>query len=246
LIDIKIIRSDLFQKFPEIVFGFSTKIGLNRTAPFYFNLSFTVGDDDETVKQNREAFFNLLGLDSSQVAIQKQIHSDIITIVEKSGLIGESDAMITTRRGIGLAISSADCTPIFIYDRRLKVIAAVHSGWRGTEKRIVEKTLIALHEKYYSHPNDLFVYIGPSINQKNYMIGEEVAEKFDSKYLMDLSGNLYLDVLSANIDMILNCGIRSSNIEISTLCSYSEKEILHSYRRDGKLSGRSLGVIALK
>jgi hypothetical protein len=243
---VKIIRSDSFQKFPEIIFGFSKKIGLNRTAPFYFNLSFTVGDDPKIVKQNREAFYNSLGLTSSQIATQRQIHSDIITVVDKPGMIGESDAMITAKRGIGLAISSADCTPIFIYDKARKIIAGVHSGWRGTENRILEKTLNTLGEKFNSNPNDLFICIGPSISQKNYEIGREVAEKFDSKYVNEISGNLYLNVLSANVDMALQHGISSSGIEISPLCSYDEKEILHSYRRDGKLSGRSLGVIMLK
>jgi hypothetical protein len=243
---VKIIRSDLFQKFPEIIFGFSTKIGLNRTAPFYFNLSFTVGDDPEIVKQNREAFYNSLGLTSSQIATQRQIHSDIITVVDKPGMIGESDAMITANRGIGLAISSADCTPIFIYDKARKIIAGVHSGWRGTENRILAKTLNILGEKFNSNPNDLFICIGPSISQKNYEIGREVAEKFDSKYVNEISGNLYLNVISANVDMALQYGISLSSIEISPLCSYDENEILHSYRRDGKLSGRSLGVIILK
>ena len=116
--NMQIIKSSLFQKFPEIIFGLSTKTGLNRTEPFYFNMSLTVGDDPETVRENREAFYNELGLTTERIAIQKQIHSDIVTIVGESGLIGESDAMITAQKGIGLAISTADCTPIFIYDKK--------------------------------------------------------------------------------------------------------------------------------
>ena len=126
----RIIKSSLFDKFPELIFGLSTKIGLGRTAPFYFNLSYTVGDNSEIVNANREAFYGALGLSSRQIAIQKQVHSDVITIVENAGQIDESDAMITTQAGIGLAVSTADCTLIFIYDSKQKVIAAVHSGWR--------------------------------------------------------------------------------------------------------------------
>jgi polyphenol oxidase len=246
LTDIKIIRSELFQKFPELVFGFSTKIGLNRPASFCFNLSLTVGDNPDLVKQNREAFYNALGLQTFQVATQKQIHSDIITIVDKPGLVGESDAMISTQKGIGLAVSSADCTPVFIYDCRQKIIAAVHSGWRGTEKRIVEKTLSVLKEKFKSVTEDLFVYIGPAISQKNYEIGKEVADKFDSKFVKEISGKFFLDVVAANVDMVLHHGIDITRLEVSPLCSYEEKDLLHSYRRDGKLSGRSLGIIALR
>lgn len=74
----KIIHSELFNSFPEIIFGFSTKIGLDRKEPFFFNMSFTVGDDERNVKENREVFFNQLGLKTSQIAFQKQIHSDKI------------------------------------------------------------------------------------------------------------------------------------------------------------------------
>ncbi|MCX6174178.1 MAG: peptidoglycan editing factor PgeF [Ignavibacteriales bacterium] len=241
----QIIKSSLFQKFPEIIFGLSTKIGLDRTEPFYFNMSLTVGDDKEIVRANREAFYNELGLTTEQIAIQKQIHSDIITIVSEPGLVGESDAMITTQKGIGLAISTADCTPIFIYDRNNQIIATVHSGWRGTEKQILRKTILILLEQFNCSSNDLLVYLGPSICQKNYEVGDEVAKHFHRTYLKSIDHKHYLDIVGMNKDVLLDLGIRDSHIEISSLCSY-EVEYLQSYRRDGKKSGRALGVIAMK
>ncbi len=242
----QIIKSVILNKYPELIFGFSTKIGLGRTAPFFFNLSFTVGDNAETVKRNREAFFNEIGLHPSQIAFQKQIHSDIITVVNEAGLIGASDAMVTAERGIGLAISTADCTPIFIYDKRNYIIAAVHSGWKGTTKKILEKTLNLLSKEFNSGADDLIVYVGPSISQKNYEVGKEVALQFDPKYLLYDNSKIYLDVANPNLDMIYNFGIPENQVEQSLLCSFEEKDLLHSYRRDGKLSGRSLGIIAMK
>jgi YfiH family protein len=242
----RIIESQLFKCFPEIVFGLSTKNGLNNDSLFQFNLSLTVGDDPEIVRKNREAFFNELGFTTSQIAIQKQIHSDIITIVENPGLIGESDGMITYKINIGLAVSTADCVPIFVYDKNKKVIAGIHSGWRGTQKQIVRKALVILVEKFNSVPQDLIVYIGPSVCQRNYEVGEEVAEQFEQKYSMTINGKIYLDVVQANLDMIYDFGIPIDQIEVSQLCSYEEKELLHSFRRDGKLSGRSLGVIVMR
>lgn len=247
----RIIESELFKKFPELIFGFSTKIGLNREAPFYFNLSLTVGDDENIVAQNRETFFNSIGLRTEQITFQRQIHRDIIKFVEKPGFIGESDAMITKHSNIGLAVSSADCTPIFLFDRENKIIAAVHSGWRGTQKKILRKTLSNLVHHFNSKPGNIFCFIGPSISQKNYEIGSEVAVLFDNKYLSmkkhsDNSNHIYLDVRQINIDMLYDFDIPENQIEISPLCTFDEKDLLHSYRRDGKLSGRSLGVIALK
>ncbi len=242
----RVIKSSLFERFPELIFGFSTKIGLNRKTPFFFNLSFTVGDDETVVKENRSAFFDAIGLMSSKIAYQKQIHSDTITVVERPGPNGESDAMITVQQNIGLAIFVADCTPIFIYDKKNKVVAAVHSGWRGAERQILNITLSKLFDQFNSQPQNLFVYFGPSISQKNYEVGEEVAMLFDHKYIQENSGKLFLDVPRVNADIVFEFGIPNSNVEISPLCTFEENELLHSYRRDGKFSGRSLGVIAMR
>ncbi len=132
----------------------------------------------ELVKENRKLFSQSLGLKENRIVAQKQTHSDIIRYVEKSGRIEESDALITDKANLGLAVSAADCVPIFIYDRKNKVIAAVHSGWRGTQKKILLKTIIKLQSDFASKTENLFVFIGPSIKQKNYQVGEEVAAAF--------------------------------------------------------------------
>lgn len=241
-----IIKPQIFRKYPEIVFGFNTKIGEESNPPYNFNVSFSVGDDKAVVKENRQNYFNALGLAKEQIAFQNQIHSDKITYVNRGGNCGESDAMITDRPGLGLAISTADCTPIFIYDKINKVIAAVHSGWRGTEKRILFKTLLRLSEHFGSKPNNLIAYIGPSICQKLYEVGDEVAKLFDKKYLLPRKDKYFLNVSHVNYDIFLNFGIKKENIQWSYLCTMELAGLLHSYRRDGENSGRSLGIIAMQ
>ncbi|MGA8265110.1 MAG: peptidoglycan editing factor PgeF [Ignavibacteriaceae bacterium] len=242
----KLIRSEIFRKYPEIVFAFSTKVGLNRQMPFYFNLSLSVGDIVENAKENRKAFFAELGLSEEKVAIQKQTHNDIVRYVTNGGIVGESDAMITDKKNLGLAIGVADCTPIFIYDSENKVVAAVHSGWRGTEKRILEKTIMKLKDEFNSKPEKLVAYIGPSISQKNYEVGQEITGLFDDKYKIKKGEKYLLDVAFVNYDMLINSGLQKGNIEKSNLCTYEEKDLLHSFRRDGQKSGRSMGVIAIR
>ena len=242
---IEIIKSNLFKNYPEIIFGFSTKIGLNRESPFYFNMSKSVGDEINIVEENREAFFNQLNLKTENIAFQKQIHSGIVNVAQKSGICGEGDALITNQRNIGLAISSADCALIFIYDFKEKVISGVHSGWRGTQQTILNKTLVKLQAQFNSKPQNLAVYIAPSISQKNYEVGSEFHHYFDKKYLLPKNDKYLLDVKSANYDMLINFGIPEQQIEVSDLCSY-EEEYLHSYRREGIKSGRALGIIALR
>lgn len=239
-------RSKIFMQFPQLIFGISPKTGFNRTAPFYFNMSLTVGDSEINVWENRNHFIEELGLQRGQVAFQRQIHSDIITIVDRPMFVGDSDAMITAVKRVGLAISTADCTPVFIYDRKNEIIAGVHSGWRGTEKRIVEKTLAILSEKYLSKPEDLFVFIGPSISMENYEVGADVALLFEDKYsVKQPDGKYLLDVKLINYDMLIRFGIPASNIELSSECSFENKN-LHSYRRDKEYSGRALGILAMK
>lgn len=241
-----IIKSSLFDQFPEILFGFSTKRGGECIPPYYFNLSLSVGDDELRVVNNRKEFFRSVGLPLEQIAFQKQIHSNIVSYVDKPGFTSESDAMITDKPDIGLAISVADCTPVFIYDKKQKIIAAVHSGWRGTKDHIVENTVTKLRSEFNSHPKYLYCYIGPSITQTSYEVGSEVAEKFDERYLLAKNGRFFLDVRGANHDMLIESGIPQSQIQVSNLCTYTNNSLLHSYRRDGQTSGRAYGVLALK
>ncbi len=243
---IKIIQSRLFQQFENIVFGFSTKIGLGRKGPYYFNLSYNVGDDEKTVKENRRAFFGALGIEPENVAYQRQVHSDKIQIINEGGFAGESDAMITTTPKIALAISSADCVPIFMYDKRNNIIAGVHSGWRGTKANILGKTLDLLINKFNTSVDSLFVYIGPSISKENYEVGRDVASQFDEKYLSKNNEKYYLELRRVCLDVLLDYRVPEANIEIYKGCTFNKKDLLHSYRRDGKVSGRALGLIYIK
>ena len=77
-------------------------------------MSLSVNDSKENVLQNRRYFFTRLGLSDSSVATQKQIHGDHVTFIDEGVNCGESDAMITDKTNLGLAISSADCPAIFI------------------------------------------------------------------------------------------------------------------------------------
>ncbi len=240
-----ILKSILFKRYSEIIFGFNTKIGAGRKAPYFFNVSLSVGDDERIVNENRKIFFNQLGLNAENVALQRQVHGEEITYVTKGGVNGESDALITDKRNLGLAISTADCTPIFLYDNKNEVIAGVHSGWRSTEKKILVKTLKKMADDFNSKPENLIVYIGPSISQKNYEVGEEVAVLFDEKFIIPNKHKYLLDVAGVNLNILKQFGVPKENIQASSLCTY-ETKFLHSYRREGLKSGRALGIIALK
>jgi len=240
-----ILRPYIFNRFPEIISGISTKIGARRNSPYFFNMSLSVGDDEIIVKENRKLFFESLGISPENISFQKQVHGEEISFVTKGGLAGASDAMITDKPGIGLAISIADCVPVLLYEPEKKIIAGVHSGWRGTQKKILLKSLMKLEELGCSSKN-IIAYIGPSISKNVYEIGNEVSDLFDEKYIDKKAGKYFLDVAGVNLDILISFGVKKNNIRVSHLCTFAMKDILHSYRRDGVKSGRSLAVIAMR
>ena len=242
----KIIQSQIFNKIDEIQFGFSTKIGMNRNGPYHFNISKSVGDDEQLVESNRREFATTINVDPERIVYQKQIHSDIIKIVKQPGIAGECDAMITNKKNLFLAATSADCPTIYIYDKNENLVAAVHSGWRGTARRILYKTIQKLKTDFDSDPSALLVFMAPAICQQSYEVGGELLDQFSENYIKKIDNKFYLDLISANYDMMIEHKIPEENIEVSNLCSFEESELLHSYRREGEKSGRAFGIICMK
>lgn len=214
--------------------------------PYYFNLSFSVGDETTAVKENRSAFFNKLNINPDNIVFQNQIHSDIIVYADKAGNVGESDAMITDKKGLILSTTVADCVPIFLYARTAKVAASIHSGWRGSAKKILLKTLQKMKADFNVVPEDIFAYIGPSIDWNRYEVREDSAKFFNDKYKFFHDGKIFLDLKNYTRDIVLSFGVPPKQIQLSALCTHKTKELLHSYRRDGSDSGRSLCLFGMR
>ncbi len=242
----KIIYSELLKKFPELVFGFSTKVGGVSPDPYCLNLSISVGDDPNNVKRNRKLFFNELGVNESQVTFQKQIHSTTANYSDKPQCFEGCDAVYTDKKNNFLAVSVADCIPVFLYEPAKKIVAGIHSGWKGTHGKILTLTIKDLVKKFNIDLSKLSAYIGPGISQDNYEVGEEVGELFDDDVKYFKNGKYYPDLKKDNYKQLLEIGVRTENIEISELCTFKEKDLLHSYRRDRDKSGRMFGVIGMR
>ena len=242
----EVIKSEVFKRYKEIVFGVST-INLDIVdSKFKFNLSYTVGDDPENVKKNRTTFFNKLNIDEKKVCLQKQTHPINHNYVEVPYFFKDSDALYTDKKDIYLAISIADCIPIFLYEPEKGVIAGIHSGWKGTRDKILTLTLKTLIKKYDLDSQKIIAYIGPGISGDNFEVGKDVWEMFPEDYQLQKNNKYFIDLKKNNYDQLINSGLLHTNIEVSPYCTYKEKELFHSYRRDGALSGRMLGVIGIR
>ena len=116
-----------------------------------FNCNHYCGDVPDKVERNRELLCSLLPVRPRMMVVPHQTHDTVVRVVDEAFLQLSSeeqlnqlegvDAMVSDMRQVCLCISTADCIPVLCYDTKRKVIAAIHAGWRGTVKRIVEKTL---------------------------------------------------------------------------------------------------------
>jgi YfiH family protein len=115
-----------------------------------------------------------------QPVIMRQLHSDIIHRLERVPAAKlEGDALVTDVPGILLVVRTADCLPVLLADPARRAVAAVHCGWRGTQKRILEKTVQAMGRAFGSKPGDLLAALGPCIGPACYEVGPEVRESFE-------------------------------------------------------------------
>lgn len=216
-----------------------------QSLPRGLNFSHAVGDDPERVEANRRAVAEQLGFAPEQFIWQKQIHSDQIICVEPGYVPGESDALVTDRPGFLLAASIADCVPVLLYGPSKRVVAAVHSGWRGTAQNIAGKTLSFMERELNVSPQDLRVWIGPSAGQCCYEVGEEVAQGFASRHSRSLGEGKYLfDNRGAVLAQIVEAGVPSASVEVDVRCTICDDRF-HSYRRDREASGRMVAMIGV-
>lgn len=226
--------------------GMSTKIGNKSRNGFEMNLSYNVGDDPASVEMNRKSFLSLFEISSNELAIPLQSHSENILKVDAPGEYENCDALITDAIRVALLITVADCVPILLFDPIQNAIGAVHAGWRGTAKAIVKRTVYEMQEKFKTDPENVLVFIGPSAGVCCYEVSEEVAVNFENKIVPYNSTKIFVDLKKENESQLKQLGVLASNIEISTHCTICEKQLFHSYRRDGKRAGRMMAVICLK
>lgn len=183
--------------------------------------------------------------------------------------------MMTTEPGLLLAIQTADCIPVLVADRKRRVIAAFHAGWRGTLKRIVERGVGQIRLEYGSSPEDLVAAIGPGIGSCCYAVGEEVRNEFESQFsyagelfrqvvnydplkekypLSFLTARppgrtnpaLHLDLVEANRRQLLDAGLNPGAISEVRECTSCHTGRYFSYRAERGFTGRMLSVIGIR
>jgi polyphenol oxidase len=246
---------DALEQVPALRHGFSTRLGgVSLDSEQALNLGAVSWDTAANVEENRRRFLSALGLAPGQLVTVAQTHSAAFHIINgpahqwNPGTRG--DGLVTAEKGIALAVKVADCFPVLIADPRAGLIAAIHAGWRGIVARIVSRTIGGM-QRLGADPARLIVAVGPGIRSCCFEVGAEVAAAFDAafpgsrlirphpgrreKSLLDLP--LALDI---QLDEARVAARNRWDIGLCTACHPAD---FFSYRRDGSLAGRMLGII---
>ncbi len=209
------------------------------------DLDFGKKETNKDREKNYLKLAKLFNINLDQIVFLDQTHSDKILVIQKDLDLLKSrsnfDGIITTRSDIAIMTFNADCILFSFYDKKNKVLGNVHSGWKGTIKRIIEKTLTIFQNEFKSNLEDIVVCISPSIRACHFEVKEDVKNMFEeefkeidsTKYIkikMGEEGSYYIDTIFLNKKMMIKMGILEENIYDSNLCSVCEKDKIHSYR----------------
>ena len=93
------------------------------------------------------------------------------------------DALVTSQPGVLPSVCTADCLPVLLADVNLRVVAAVHAGWRGALARVIEKTVGEMRRIFGSAPENLVAALGPAIGRCCYEVGDEVVDAFRAQFI---------------------------------------------------------------
>ncbi len=245
---LKLLVSELLQLRGEIVHGFSTRVGGASGGDFRsLNMGDDLGDLPENVLENRRRFTSALGADSARIVTLNQVHGDRIADVHSPSdhpLFG--DALMTDTRDLLLAVRTADCVPILIYDTSNRVVAAAHSGWKGAISGIAGKLLRAMGERYGTDPSVCLAAIGSSAGPCCYEVGDEVAALFPEHCVIrSPEAKPKVDLWKANLDQLLAAGIPEGSVDLAKMCTICHEDLFFSYRRSHGATGMMLGVIGI-
>ena len=252
------IKSKKLSKFQEIKHGFFNKEG-GKSKWIYKSLNCGIGSSDtkKNVRNNLKIVCKKINCSYRKLILLNQTHSNKFYFIGKNFKFNKKklkgDALITNVKNIAIGVLTADCVPILIYDKNLKIISIIHAGWKGAYIGIIEKVVKFLIN-HGSNSKDLIAIIGPGISQKNYEIQKNFKDKFLKK---DKQNKNYFKLIKKKTYFSLNRYIYSqlkkqsvNNIEIINKDTFDPKNNFFSARRSIKNKendyGRNISVIMIK
>jgi YfiH family protein len=248
--DLTLYQFPLLQSVPGLVHGVFTRRGGESAGELRgLNLSFSVGDQDGRVAENRKRVRDLLHLPS--LTSLRQVHgTETVVISNGQGRdttgtpeTESGDILLTDRPGIGLMIKQADCQAVMVIDSRRKALANMHCGWRGNVRGVISEGIKRMRAAYGTDPADLLAAVGPSLGPccAEFIHYREELPEEAWKYQVR---PFYFDLWEWSRDQLLVAGVRSENIAVAGICTSCHTDEFYSYRKE-KNTGRFGSVIGL-
>lgn len=258
--------------------AFSTRRdgGVGQGSYATFNLTHYCGDHPHNVARHRAALCHVLGIADEALHLPYQTHGNRVMKIDEAFLrlpaqaraerLHGIDALITDMPCQCIGVSTADCTPVLLYDPHHHAIAAIHAGWRGTVADIVGRTIRVMETHYGTQPHRLRAVIGPGIGVEAFEVGDEVYEAFakagfpmeqiarrmprfpdsETRSRAPLSEKWHIDLWAANTHLLQASGLPLQHIMVSGICTYTHHETYFSARRLGIESGRIFTGIMMR
>lgn len=164
----------------------------------------------------------------------------------------EIDGIITNKKEQSLIATSADCIIFFLYDPVKKVIGNVHSGWRGTHKKIIVEAIKKMQSEFSSCPADIICCICPSIRQCHFEVGEDVYKLYCKAFpnyqdtIIKKGEKWHIDTIEINKRLLLKCGLKAENIIDSQICTVCHSDEINSCRAHKENFKLNAGLIELR
>ena len=262
---VPVLEYPLLRETGEVYHGISTREGgVSEGIYRSMNLSFSRGDRQENVMENYRRIAKTIGVSVENMVCSAQTHTTNVKIVTKEdagkGVIKEKDytdvdGLITNVPGLCLVTFYADCVPLLFADPVKRVVAASHSGWRGTVGKIGKITVEKMQSEFGCRPENIYAAIGPSICQTCYEVSEDVINQFkdnfakvywDRLFYKKENGKYQLNLWAANEIILSEAGITSDHMAVTNLCTCCNPEDLFSHRASQGKRGSLAAFIALK
>ena len=250
------IKSKKLARLKNLKHGFFNSSG-GKSKGIYQSLNCGPGSKDLSfnVKKNLEIVKKKISNSAKNIFLLNQIHSNKLVYIDYNYKLTKkpkADAVITNQKNLPIAVLTADCVPILIYDNKKRIVAAIHAGWKGAFKGIIDKVIKFMVKKGCSLKN-ITAVIGPSISVKNYEVKDDFMKKFikkdkkSLKYFKIDNNKLYFDLSQYVYSQILQNKIK--NIDTIKLDTFDIKNKFFSARRALSLKqndyGRNISIIML-
>lgn len=250
---IKLYEFEHFKKEPHIVHGIFARTGGNSQKPFHsLNVGMNSGDDESAVIANRKLILKKLG--NKALIFLNQVHGDKIKLITKDELSHilppaknsfTADAIITDIKNIFLVIQVADCQAVMLYDKKRKVIANIHSGWRGSVLNIIGKTVDMMVSKFGCQAENILAGISPSLGPCCAEFINFRCEIPKHLWKYKIKNTNYFDFWTMSRDQLMEKGILKYNIQNMEICTKCNSHVFYSYRGK-KTTGRFACAVSLK